>query len=64
MGYPYPNFCLSAFLGPYLLRAPVKSSGFRVWGVLGFRLPLRVLGFRAFERFPLVGCLLEFKVWG
>ena len=34
MGYPYPNFCLSAFLGPYLLRAPVRVQGL---GFGGFR---------------------------
>ena len=37
MGYPYRNFCLCAFLGPYLLVFIIRGFLWDIWGALLMR---------------------------
>ena len=53
MGYPYPNFCLCAFLGPY--KRCIRAS----WDCSGSlrRQALRALGFCSFEGYVIWGLI-------
>ena len=44
MGYPYPSFCLCAFLGPYYRAREYTAYNDLIWGP--YNLVIRILLFR------------------